>query len=48
MTFKHAISWFEIPTLDLDRAQKFYEEIFRIQLIPLDLENIKMLSLIHI
>lgn len=42
MTFKHAISWFEIPTLNLDRAQKFYEEIFRIQMIPLDLENIKM------
>lgn len=42
MTFKHAISWFEIPTVDLERAQKFYEQIFQMQMIPLDLENIKM------
>jgi len=42
MGFKNAISWFEIPTKDLDRAQKFYEEIFGIKMIPLDLENIKM------
>ncbi|HEV8283862.1 MAG TPA: VOC family protein [Chitinophagaceae bacterium] len=42
MSFKNAISWFEIPTIDLDRAQKFYETIFGINLIPLDLQNIKM------
>ena len=42
MEFKNAISWFEIPTSDLDRAQKFYETIFGISLIPLDLQNIKM------
>ena len=42
MGFKNAISWFEIPTKDLDRAQKFYEEIFGIKMNPLDLENIKM------
>lgn len=24
-----AISWFEIPTADLDRAQKFYETVFQ-------------------
>ena len=42
MGFKNAISWFEIPTKDLGRAQKFYEEIFGIQMIPLDLANIKM------
>jgi predicted enzyme related to lactoylglutathione lyase len=28
MTFKNAISWFEIPVTDIDRAQKFYEAIF--------------------
>ena len=39
---QHAISWFEIPTQDLDRATKFYETIFGISLIPLDMENIKM------
>ncbi|MES2880635.1 MAG: VOC family protein [Bacteroidota bacterium] len=42
MTFKNAISWFEIPATDLDRAQKFYETIFEIQLAPLDMPNIKM------
>ena len=42
MTFKHAISWFEIPTQDIDRAQKFYETIFDIRMIPLNLANIKM------
>lgn len=42
MSFKNAISWFEIPTTDLDRAQKFYETIFATSLIPLDLQNLKM------
>ena len=39
---KSAISWFEIPSKDLDRATKFYEEIFGISLIPMDLPDIKM------
>ena len=39
---KNAISWFEIPATDLARAQKFYEAIFGVSLIPLDLPNIKM------
>jgi uncharacterized protein len=39
---KNAISWFEIPTTNLDRAQRFYETILGIQLIKLDLPNIKM------
>jgi len=38
----NAISWFEIGTTDLNRATKFYEAIFGITLIPMDLENIKM------
>jgi uncharacterized protein len=42
MTFKNAISWFEIPATDLNRATKFYETIFDIKLSPLDLPNIKM------
>ena len=42
MSFKNAISWFEIPTTDINRAQKFYETIFNIRLVPLDLQNIKM------
>ncbi len=39
---QNAISWFEIGTTDLDRATVFYETIFNIKLIPLDLDNIKM------
>lgn len=39
---KHAISWFEIPTTDINRAQKFYETIFNIKMDILDLQQIKM------
>ena len=42
MIFKHAISWFEIPTLDIDRATNFYETIFDIKMIALDTPNILM------
>ncbi|MDB5247117.1 MAG: bleomycin resistance protein [Segetibacter sp.] len=42
MTFKNAISWFEIPAVDLDRAQKFYEAIFGIEMIPMELPELKM------
>ncbi|MBK8785664.1 MAG: VOC family protein [Chitinophagaceae bacterium] len=39
---QNAISWFEIPTTDINRAQQFYETIFGITLIPMDMPNIKM------
>ncbi|MFL5809663.1 MAG: VOC family protein [Flavisolibacter sp.] len=42
MSFKNAISWFEIPATDLQRAQTFYEKIFDIRLIPMDTPNLKM------
>ena len=42
MVFKNAISWFDIPTTDLDRAQKFYETIFGITMTRLNLPNLKM------
>ncbi len=42
MALKNAISWFEIPASDLERATKFYETIFGVSLAPLDLDNIKM------
>jgi predicted enzyme related to lactoylglutathione lyase len=42
MIFTNAISWFEIPTQDITRAQKFYEAIFDIQMIPMDFPNIQM------
>lgn len=38
----NSISWFEIPVTDLNRAQRFYETIFGIQLMPMDMPNIKM------
>jgi uncharacterized protein len=42
MSHKNAISWFEIPAANLQRAQAFYEAIFGFSMIPLDLPNIKM------
>lgn len=39
---QNAISWFEIPTIDIGRATQFYETIFQLKLAPLDLANIKM------
>ncbi|MET0394388.1 MAG: VOC family protein [Chitinophagaceae bacterium] len=39
---KHAISWFEIPATDLDRAAAFYETIFGFSLIPADMPGIRM------
>ena len=42
MTFKNAISWFEIPATDINRAQKFYEAIFDISMEPMDMAKMKM------
>ena len=42
MVQKNAISWFEIPVGDLNRAQKFYEAILGITCTALDLENFQM------
>jgi predicted enzyme related to lactoylglutathione lyase len=39
---QNAISWFEIPTTDINRAQQFYENIFGITMMPMDMPNIKM------
>ena len=39
---KNAISWFELPATDLDRAQKFYETILDIRMIPLESPQIRM------
>lgn len=38
----NAISWFEIPASDLNRATKFYEKIFDVSLAAMDMPNIKM------
>jgi predicted enzyme related to lactoylglutathione lyase len=42
MVFKNAISWFEIPTENISRAQKFYEAIFGIEMTVLDLPQLQM------
>lgn len=42
MIFKNAISWFEIPAADINRAQKFYEAIFDIEMVPLDVQQLIM------
>lgn len=42
MVFQNAVSWFEVPTSNPDRAQKFYESIFDTKLQPLDTPQIKM------
>ena len=42
MIQKNAVSWFEIPTLDIDRAATFYEAIFGISLTAMDTPNIRM------
>ena len=39
---KNAISWFEIGTTDLQRATRFYETIFGVTLLVMDMPNIKM------
>ena len=39
---QNAISWFEIPAIELERAAKFYETIFGITMIPMDMPNMKM------
>ena len=42
MNFKSVVSWFEIPAIDIDRAQKFYEAIFDITMNPMNSPNLQM------
>lgn len=42
MTFKNAISWFEIPATNISRAQTFYETIFDIKMESLEFTGIQM------
>jgi predicted enzyme related to lactoylglutathione lyase len=45
-TTENALNWFEIPVVDMDRAMKFYEEIFDIKMNYLEMEGLKMASFI--
>jgi uncharacterized protein len=42
MNYSSVISWFEIPTADLDRATQFYETLFDVKLNVMDMPDIKM------
>ncbi len=42
MNFKNVISWFEIPSTDINRAQKFYETIFDIKMTAMDMPQLQM------
>src|SRR5690606_38684217 len=42
MSRKNAISWFEIPAVDMDRAVRFYETILNVTLTPLQVDNLRM------
>jgi hypothetical protein len=39
---KDAISWFEIPVLDFDRAKTFYQTIFDYEMPEMDMGTVKM------
>jgi predicted enzyme related to lactoylglutathione lyase len=40
----NAVSWFEIPTADFERAIRFYNTILGINLVGVDVEAIKLAS----
>jgi uncharacterized protein len=39
----NALNWFEIPMTNVERAKKFYETIFDIELQSMTMENFEML-----
>jgi predicted enzyme related to lactoylglutathione lyase len=39
---QHAISWFEIPATDINRAQQFYETVFQFKMITMDMGDTQM------
>jgi predicted enzyme related to lactoylglutathione lyase len=38
----NSLNWFEIPALEIARAQKFYETIFGITMEPMEMDGSKM------
>lgn len=38
----NALNWFEIPVTDVERAKKFYEKAFDIEMEPMDMMGIQM------
>lgn len=43
----HAVSWFEIPTADFDRAKKFYSAIFDYDMPEMTFGPVRMGFLLH-
>ncbi len=44
---KNAISWFEIPVADFERAKKFYQTIFDYEMPEMSMEGVRMGILLH-
>ena len=44
---KNAISWFEIPVADFERAKKFYQTIFDYEMPEMSMEAVRMGILLH-
>ncbi|MBE7171902.1 MAG: VOC family protein [Williamsia sp.] len=42
----NALNWFEIPVADADRAQQFYETIFEVKMMPMDMPGIQDMRMI--
>lgn len=39
---KYEVNWFEVPIFDVEKSTAFYENVFLMQSVHLDLPNIKM------
>jgi predicted enzyme related to lactoylglutathione lyase len=46
-TFKNAVSWFEIPVANFERAKTFYQKIFDFEMPEMDMSGIRMGILLH-
>ena len=43
----NAINWFEIPVLDIKRAKKFYESIFKIEMNEIEMMGMKFAMFLY-
>lgn len=46
-TFKNAVSWFEIPVANFERAKTFYQKIFSFEMPEMEMGPVKMGILLH-
>lgn len=44
---KNALSWFEIPTADFERAKKFYQHIYQFEMPEMNMGGMRMGILLH-